>query len=80
VTGKRLELLREVVPTLRGLAILANVGAPNAVLEIDEVKAAAGKLGLDVAAPEIRRAEELPLLLRDSKVTPTRSMSPSTRC
>ena len=59
VTGKRLELLREVVPTLRGLAILANVGAPNAVLEIDEVKAAASKLGLDVAALEIRRAEEI---------------------
>jgi putative ABC transport system substrate-binding protein len=59
VTGKRLELLREVVPTLRGLAILANVGAPNAVLEIDEVKAAAKKLGLDVVALEIRRADEI---------------------
>ena len=57
VTGKRLELLREVVPTLRGLAILANIGAPNAVLEVDEVKAAASKLGLDVTAVEIRRAE-----------------------
>jgi putative ABC transport system substrate-binding protein len=59
LAGKRLELLREVVPTLRGLAILANVGAPNAVLEIDQVKAAGGKLGLDVAALEIWRAEEI---------------------
>ena len=35
--GKRLELLREVVPGLRRLAILANVGVANAVLEIAEV-------------------------------------------
>ena len=38
---------------------LANVAAPNAKLEIDEVKAAASKLGLDIAALEIRQAEEI---------------------
>ena len=58
-TGKRLELLREVVPGLRKLAILANVETPNSVLEMGEVKAAAGILGIDVAALEIRRAEEI---------------------
>jgi len=59
-TGKRLELLREVVPSLRRLAVIANVGAPAAVLEKGEVQAAARTLGLAVAAFEIRRAEDIP--------------------
>jgi putative ABC transport system substrate-binding protein len=56
---KRLELLREVVPTLRRLAILANVGNPAAVLEMGDVQATARTLGLEVATSEFRRAEEL---------------------
>ena len=35
LAGKRLELLREVVPGLRRLAIMANVGYPAAVLEME---------------------------------------------
>ena len=50
LAGKRLELLREVVPSLRRLAIMANVGNPAAVLEMGEVQAAARTLGLEVAA------------------------------
>ena len=46
LAGKRLELLREVVPGLRRLAIMANVGNPDAVLEMGEVQAAARTLGL----------------------------------
>jgi putative ABC transport system substrate-binding protein len=57
--GKRLELLREVVPRLRQLAILADVGFPQAMLEYDEVRAAARTLGLDIAPLEIRRAEDI---------------------
>jgi len=59
LAGKRLELLREVVPNLRRLAILANVAAPGTVLEMREAKAAAGTLGLDVATLEIERAEDI---------------------
>jgi putative ABC transport system substrate-binding protein len=59
LAGKRLELLREVVPGLRRLAILANVGAPFAVLEVAEAHAAAVTLGLEVAPLEIRRAEDI---------------------
>jgi putative tryptophan/tyrosine transport system substrate-binding protein len=59
LAGKRLELLREVVPGLRRLAIMANVGAPGAVLEMREAQAAAHTLGLEVATSEIRRVEDI---------------------
>jgi putative ABC transport system substrate-binding protein len=57
--GKKLELLREVVPNLRRLAIMANVGNPASVLEMGEVQEAARKLGLEVNTSEIRRAEDI---------------------
>jgi putative tryptophan/tyrosine transport system substrate-binding protein len=59
LAGKRLEILREVVPSLHRLAILANVDYPFAVLEMAEVQAAGGTLRLDVANFEIRRAEDI---------------------
>src|SRR5438132_2947792 len=59
LAGKRLALLREVVPNLRRLAIMANVDYPAAVQEMGEVQAAARTLGLDVATFEIRRAEDI---------------------
>jgi putative ABC transport system substrate-binding protein len=57
--GKRLELLREVVPGFRRLAILANVGNPVAVLEMTEARTAANTFGLEVITSEIRRAEDI---------------------
>jgi putative ABC transport system substrate-binding protein len=57
--GKRLEFLREVVPALRQLAIIGNVGNPFSALEIGEVQVAARTMGLDFAVFEIRRAEEI---------------------
>ena len=59
VAGKRLELLREVIPNLRRLAIMASVGFPEAVLEMREVQAISKTLGLEVATLEIRRAEDI---------------------
>lgn len=59
LAGKRLELLRKVVPHLRRLAIMGNVGFAEAVLEMGEVQAAARTLGLEVAPLEIRRAEDI---------------------
>jgi putative ABC transport system substrate-binding protein len=59
LAGKQVELLRDVVPDLRRLAILANAGAPNALLEITEVQAAARRLGIEVITFEIRRAEDI---------------------
>ena len=57
--AKRLELLREVVPGLRRLAILANVDNPGAGLDTREAQAAASAVGLEVTIVEIRRAEEI---------------------
>jgi putative ABC transport system substrate-binding protein len=59
LAGKRLELLREVVPALRRLAILANAGNPVTLLDMREVEAAAGTLGLTVVMVEIRRMEDI---------------------
>jgi putative ABC transport system substrate-binding protein len=59
IAGKRLELLPEVVPKLGRLAIMANVGFPDAVLEMGEVEATAKTLGLEVVTVEIRRSEDI---------------------
>jgi putative tryptophan/tyrosine transport system substrate-binding protein len=59
IAAKRLELLREVVPGLGRLAIMANVGNPATVLDMREAQIAAGTLGLEVTKLEIRRAEDI---------------------
>src|SRR6516164_7631654 len=57
--GKRLALLREVVPHLRRLVIMANAGYAMPVLEAQEAKATAQALGLEAARPEIWRSEDI---------------------
>jgi putative ABC transport system substrate-binding protein len=59
LVGKRLELLREVVPGLRRLAIMSNADNPGTVLEMGDVLTTARTLGLDVVTLEIRRAEDI---------------------
>jgi putative ABC transport system substrate-binding protein len=59
LAGKRLEILREVFPGLRQMVILANAANPTSVQELREIQATARTLGLEVAALEIRRAEDL---------------------
>jgi putative tryptophan/tyrosine transport system substrate-binding protein len=59
LAGKRLELLREIIPGLHRLAILTNVGNPIGALEMGEVQAAARTLGLEILPLEIRRAEDI---------------------
>jgi putative ABC transport system substrate-binding protein len=59
LAGKRLELLREIVPGLRRLAFLANFSNPITAFERAHVQTAAGVLGLDVVPLEIRRPEDL---------------------
>jgi len=57
--GKKLEFLREIVPSLRRLAILANADNPATLPEMGEAQAAARKLGLEVTISEVRRAEDI---------------------
>ena len=59
LAGKRLELLREVVPDLRRVAIMGNIANPYMTLELGEVQAAARTLGLETITLEIRRAQDL---------------------
>ena len=58
-SGKKLEFLREIVPYLRRLAIMAHIGNRASVLEMGEAQAAARRLGLEVTTSEIRRAEDI---------------------
>jgi putative ABC transport system substrate-binding protein len=59
LAGKRVELLREVIPGLRRLAIMGNADYPAAVLEMNGMEGAARTLSLDVTRLEIRRAEDI---------------------
>ena len=59
VAGKRVEILREVLPGFRRLGIVANIGAPAAVLEMREVQAAASTVGLATTTFEIRQTNDI---------------------
>jgi len=59
LVGKRIEFLRELVPSLRALAIMANVGYAAAVREMGEVRAVARSLGIETTVLEIHTAEDI---------------------
>ena len=59
LVGKRIELLREVLPSLRRLAIMTNVSATNAVQEQSEVETAARGLGVEAIRLQIRSAGDI---------------------
>jgi putative tryptophan/tyrosine transport system substrate-binding protein len=60
LAGKRVEMLREVVPSLRRLAIMV-YDSPLGDLELREVQLAAGELGLELITRKIRRTEDIAL-------------------
>jgi putative tryptophan/tyrosine transport system substrate-binding protein len=57
--GKRLGFLREIVPDLRRLAIMTNVGNPGNILEMRVAQGEARMLGIEVSTFEIMRAEDI---------------------
>ncbi len=59
LAGKRLALLREILPQLRRLAVVFNADFSETVEEAEKVKATARTLGLEVESLGIRRAEDL---------------------
>ena len=59
INGKRIGLLRELLPNLRKLALMANVSSPIGVLEMREVEEVGRNVGIEVVRLEIRRAEDI---------------------
>ena len=57
--GKRVQLLREIVPDLHRLGIIANPSSPNVMAEVSDVQAAARTAGLNAATSEIRQAADI---------------------
>jgi putative ABC transport system substrate-binding protein len=59
LVSKRCELLREILPGLRRMAVMGNVGYSAIPLEMREVEATARTLGLEIDTAELRRAEDI---------------------
>ena len=59
LTGKRLELLKEAIPSLKSVTILARRGSPVNAVAVKEAQIAAARLGLEARLLEVRDAEEL---------------------
>jgi putative ABC transport system substrate-binding protein len=57
--GKRVQLLREIVPGLRRLAILANPSSRSAMLEVSQFQASARTFRLDVTTLEMRQTADV---------------------
>ena len=59
LTGKRIELLKELVPNLSRVALLHNMGNPAAPPEWEEAKTAARSLGLQAELLDVRSQDDL---------------------
>ena len=59
LAAKRLELVREVFPNLRRLAVMANADYSGGLTERKEIDTAAGTLGLEIIPLPIRRVEDI---------------------
>jgi putative ABC transport system substrate-binding protein len=59
IGNKRLEILREAIPDLKQLAIIANAGYPGSARESAAVQETARKLGLTVAALDVHSPDEI---------------------
>jgi putative tryptophan/tyrosine transport system substrate-binding protein len=59
LVGKRVELLREIVPDLRRLAVLGNTGVADTAFELREVIKTAEMLGLNTTAVEIKLSADI---------------------
>jgi putative tryptophan/tyrosine transport system substrate-binding protein len=57
--SKRLELLRELIPNLRRLGVIANLSNPVNQLEVGEIEGTAQVMKLETVRFDIRRAEDI---------------------
>src|SRR6516165_3597266 len=56
--GKRLELLKELLPRLSRVAVLWNAANPYSALVLKQVQAASGTLGIEVQSIEVRQPDD----------------------
>ncbi len=61
--SKRVELLREVVPNLQRIAVIANVGSPDAMRQLRDVETTINALGLELVKCEIRLIEDVETIM-----------------
>ena len=59
VAGKRAELLRELLPQFRRLAVLGNAAFASYSQEVEELQTAGKKLGFEVVSAPIRRPDDI---------------------
>jgi|SRR5215831_8701237 len=59
LTGKRLEILKDAIPTLKRVAALVNLANPIHALYLKEMKLAASTLGITVESLEVRDPDDL---------------------
>ncbi len=59
LNGKRLELLKEVVPRVSRVALLLNPNVPGSALDLKETESAARSLGLRILSLEVRDAADI---------------------
>jgi putative ABC transport system substrate-binding protein len=57
--GKRMQLLRELVPAIRSLAMLTNIGNPADLEEKVQVQQASKKIGIELVPIDVRGEEEI---------------------
>ncbi len=75
MNGKRLELLREFVPSMRRLAVIANPEHPGAAIELDFAREKASGLGLTIDLYETRSRDELDRALAAIAAKPVEAFS-----
>jgi putative ABC transport system substrate-binding protein len=64
LSAKRLELLKEVMPRITRVVVLANLADPVATPQVQELEPAAQSLGVQLLLRDIRTPEDLPAAFR----------------
>jgi putative ABC transport system substrate-binding protein len=59
LAGKRLQLMREIIPNVGRVAFLAGNGSPATAAEVAEFRAAAQTLGLDIIRTDIFQPDDI---------------------
>ena len=57
--GKRLELMREIIPGFRRLAVLSDTDNPFVKLDVSQLRQAGARLGVEIATFEMRRGDDI---------------------